>query len=59
MTERLNFRCLFCLGNLEVGVDVTDYVECKIKSLCAQVDEDEINGEKTNLLFFFVLKSRS
>ncbi|CAF1266589.1 unnamed protein product [Rotaria sordida] len=31
------------LGGIDVGVDVTDYVECKIKSLCAQMDEDEID----------------
>ena len=37
------------LGNLEVGVDVTDYVQCKIKSLCAQADEDEINGETESI----------
>ncbi|CAF4497386.1 unnamed protein product [Rotaria socialis] len=31
------------LGGIDAGIDVTDYVECKIKSLCAQVDEDEID----------------
>ncbi|CAF0972525.1 unnamed protein product [Adineta steineri] len=31
------------LGGIEAGVDVTDYVQCKIKSLCAQVDEAEID----------------
>jgi hypothetical protein len=32
------------IGGIDAGVDVTDYVICKIKSLCAQVDEDEIDG---------------
>ncbi|CAF3906161.1 unnamed protein product [Rotaria sp. Silwood2] len=31
------------LGGIDAGVDVTDYVACKIKSLCAQIDEDEID----------------
>ncbi|CAF5204059.1 unnamed protein product, partial [Rotaria magnacalcarata] len=31
------------LGGIDAGIDVTDYVECKIKSLCAQVDEAEID----------------
>ncbi|CAF1392144.1 unnamed protein product [Adineta ricciae] len=30
------------LGKIDAGVDVTDYVQSKIKSLCAQADEDEI-----------------
>ena len=33
------------LGGIDAGVDITDYVQCKIKSLCAQVDEDEIDGK--------------
>ena len=32
------------LGGIDAGVDITDYVQCKIKSLCAQIDEDEIDG---------------
>ncbi|CAF0721766.1 unnamed protein product [Adineta ricciae] len=31
------------LGKIDGGVDVTDYVQSKIKSLCAQADEDEID----------------
>ncbi|UJR21588.1 hypothetical protein I4U23_024670 [Adineta vaga] len=30
------------LGKIDAGVDVTEYVQSKIKSLCEQVDEDEI-----------------
>jgi len=33
------------LSGIDAGVDITDYVECKIKSLCAQADEDEIDGK--------------
>jgi hypothetical protein len=32
-------------GGIDAGVDITDYVQCKIKSLCAQIDEDEIDGK--------------
>lgn len=41
------FRIIFriFLGGIDAGVDITDYVQCKIKSLCAQVDEDEIDGK--------------
>jgi len=35
------------LSGIDAGVDITDYVECKIKSLCAQADEDEIDGKWT------------
>lgn len=37
---------ILILGIIDGGVDVTDYVKCKIRSLCAQVDEDEIDGKK-------------
>ena len=33
------------LATIHAGVDVTDYVQSKIKSLCAQVDEADIDGE--------------
>jgi hypothetical protein len=41
-----NYSNLIILGGIDAGVDVTDYVQCKIKSLCAQVDEAEIDGKK-------------
>ncbi|CAF0783145.1 unnamed protein product [Didymodactylos carnosus] len=31
------------LGTIDKGVDVTDYVTCKIKSLCAQSDDNELD----------------
>ena len=34
------------LATIDAGVDVTDYVQSKIKSLCAQVDEAEIDGRR-------------
>lgn len=33
------------LGGIDAGIDITDYVQCKIRSLCAQGDEDEIDGK--------------
>jgi len=32
---------------MDVGDDITDYVQWKIESLCAQVD-DEIGGKKVD-----------
>ena len=44
---------IIIIGGIDAGVDITDYVQCKIKSLCAQVDEDEIDGKKnSNILIF-------
>lgn len=37
------------LATIDVGVDVTDYVQSKIRSLCARVDESEIDGKTTNV----------
>lgn len=37
------------LDGIDVGDDVTDFVQWKIKSLCARIDDDEIEGrEKQN-----------
>ena len=40
----LFFLIFIIIGGIDAGVDITDYVQCKIKSLCAQVDEDGIDG---------------
>lgn len=56
----MNFLKLLFSGGIDTGVDITDYVQCKIKSLCAQVDEDEIDGtnQSTICLFKFNFHSR-
>ena len=33
------------LGSIDVGADITDFVRTKIISMCAQADEDEVEGK--------------
>ena len=32
---------------MDVGDDITEFVTCKIQSLCAQADEDDVEGTKS------------
>ncbi len=42
----IQFR-LSVVGGIDVSDDITDFIQWKIKSLCAQADDEEIEGEKT------------